>query len=128
MYFVINKQRSSCMTNLTSKAALFMLLLVPCKAFGGVTDVASKLVAIPVTMVKSSFGMAMDVVDGVAGLEEAAFSAITEFPMKGVRGAMELADEHSQTLWRIASVASLAYAFRYAQNVYMKNCPMACKK
>ncbi len=117
------------MTNLKSTTALFMLLLVPCKAFGGLSDVASSIVELPMNMVKSAANLTMELVDGVAGIEETTFHAITGYPVEGARKVVALANEHSQTLWRLASVATLAYAFRYAKDAYVNKCPMAsCTK
>lgn len=116
------------MTQFKSKAALLMLLVVPCRAFGGLSDVAGSLVELPVNMVRSAVNMSMEIVDGVAKIESTTFDLAMKYPMDGVKAVMSLAEEHSQTLWRVASVATMVCAFKYAKQAYMKNCPMACKK
>lgn len=116
------------MTKLTSKTALFMLLFVPCRAFGSVSDVAADIIALPMNAVKSVCTMALEMVDGVAKIEESVFDTVTALPMEGAKRVVSMANDHSQTIWRAASVATLAYAFRYAKQAYVKNCAMNCKK
>ena len=112
------------MTQFTSKAALFMLLLAPCTAFGSIADVAGSVVNFPVTMIRGAAHMSMESVDCVADIYSKTFDAVVVAPVTAVA---EFAEAHSQMLWRVASLASFAYAAKFARDRMMKHGSL-CKR
>jgi hypothetical protein len=122
------KNKESIMKNFKSTSALFMLLLVPCTMFGSISEIATSVVNLPVNFVKSVASLATGTVKGLADVERSIVTTVTSPFLSGGKKAVNFVEDHSDKVWNLMSVATLAVAGYYAKKAYTKSCPMACKK
>jgi hypothetical protein len=125
MFFV---SKETIVKNFKSTSALFMLLLVPCGMFAGVSEVASSVAQAPVKLARGIFAAAQYTVDGVAQVEGTAVKFVTNPFVAVTRAGANFLDAHQTTIFRMMSLATLAGAGYYMNKMYKDNCPMSCKK